>query len=410
MKARLKRGTAIFAAAVLAPLISQTIIQSPVFLASALAVDPACVPASDTVTIPGYTVLTFSTIGTCSWTAPTGVTTLESLVVVGGGGGGAGVYTGDNFGAGGGGGGGGVYSATSVSIPSSVTIQIGGGGNGGGFSSSRGGNTGARGSTSAFGTITAGGGGGGGCDGSCATTAVTGGNGTAAGSGGGSSNYYNAYDAGVAGTASSATFNGTVFASQVGFAGGNYNQGGSSIGGAGGPGGGARGAANFNTRGIGLASNITGSNVEYGRGGGVYGVTGWTFASSTPGYGTGGDGRHNSNAVGANGARGVVIVKIKNATSITTSIAAGNLSYRTIKIITATPNLSGKLTFRANNRIIPGCKNLAALANIGKTCSYKPSKRGDVTITVTLIPTDVGFSSRTTEVGSYFISARSGGR
>ena len=399
MKARARSCAVVIAASILASLLPQT----------AAAVNPNCSPASDTSSVPGYTVLTFTTTGTCNWTAPDGVITLDTLLVVGGGGGGAGIFTLDSTAGGGGGGGGGAYLASSVSIPSSVTIQVGAGGGGGAYTVNRYGNTGSRGSTSAFGTITAGGGGGGGCDINCATTAVTGGDGTAAGSGGGSSNYYNAYDAGSAGSASSATFNLNVFAAQVGYAGATYNVS-LSTGGAGGPGGGARGAANYNTRGIGLTSTITGNSVDYGKGGGAYGVAGWTFTSSTPGYGNGGDGQRGTAANGATGAQGVVILKYRNLSSMTASIAAGNISYRTAKTITATPNTSGKLTFKANNKVIPKCKNLAAISNTAKTCSFKPSNRGYVNLTVTLVPTDGGMSTITTQVGSYFVFARSGSR
>jgi hypothetical protein len=401
------KGAAVFAATILASLLN------PI----SHAVDPNCSPTSDLSTVPGFTILTFSTTGTCTWTPPSGVTSLDTLLVVGGGGGGAGAFTADNTSGGGGGGGGGVFLASSVSIPSSVTIQVGAGGTGGGFSASRGGNNGSRGSTSAFGTITAGGGGGGGCEATglsegvtCTTTSSYGGDGTAAGSGGGPSNYYNAYNPGGAGTASSATFNGNVFALQIGYRGGYYNQGGSSIGGAGGPGGGARGAANFNTRGIGLTSTITGSSAEYGRGGGAFGVASWSFTSSTPGFGTGGDGQRGSNAAGATGAQGVVIVKFGTIATLTTSIGAGNLNYRTVKAITATPNVSGKLTFRANNKVIPGCKNLASVANTARNCAYRASNRGNVSLTVTIVPTVVGISTVTAQIGSYFVHPRSGSR
>lgn len=406
MKARVIQ-CAVVAALLLVSLLPET----------SVAVNPNCSPASDTSTVPGYTVLTFSSTGTCNWIAPDGVTTLETLLVVGGGGGGAGVYSSVLDSGGGGGGGGGAYLASSVSIPSSVTIQIGTGGAGGGYSPTNSGNNGSQGSSSAFGTITAGGGGGGGCEATglsngttCTTASMSGETATAAGSGGGASNYWNAYNPGGAGSASNATFNSNVFTSQVGYRGGYYNQGGSSIGGAGAPGGGSRGAANYNTRGIGLTSNITGNSVEYGRGGGAYGISGWTFTASTPGYGTGGDGQRGTAANGAAGAQGVVIIKYRNISSMTASIAGGNLNYRTAKTITATPNTGGKLTFRANNKVIPKCKNLIAVSNVARTCSFRPNNRGYVNLTVTLVPTDVGMSTITTQVGSYFVFARSGSR
>ena len=406
LNARVRKSAAVFAALLLAP----------IFYSTAVAVDPECSPTSDTSSVAGYTVLTFNTTGTCTWTVPSGVTTLDTLLVVGGGGGGAGIYTVGNTSGGGGGGGGGAYLASSVSIPSSVTIQVGTGGGGGGFSANRNGNNGSRGTSSAFGTITAGGGGGGGCEATglsngvtCTTTSTFGGNGTAAGAGGGGSNYYNAYNPGGAGTSSNSLFNGVNFTSQVGFIGGYYHSSLSSSG-AGAPGGGARGSANYNTKGIGLTSNITGSSVEYGKGGGAYGVAGWSFTSSTSGYGTGGDGQWGSDANGATGARGVVIVRYRNAPTTTVTIGVGNLFFRTTKLLTATPSVNGKLTFKANNKVITGCKSVAAIANTAKSCSYRPSNRGNVSLTVTLVPTDGGISTVTTQIGSYFVYARSGSR
>ena len=87
-------------------------------------------------TIDGlYTVQTFSTTGTCQWSVPTGVTSLDSLVVAGGGGGGSGTITDSTPAQGGGGGGGGggqVIETTSriVSAAQVITIVVGSAGNG----------------------------------------------------------------------------------------------------------------------------------------------------------------------------------------------------------------------------------------------------------------------------------------
>jgi hypothetical protein len=103
-----------------------------------------------------------------------------------------------------------------------------------------------------------------------------------------------------------------------------------------------------------------------------------------------------------------VITAVTSSTSV--SLAVGNLFFRTAKLITATPTVAGKLTFRANNVIIPGCKNLSASANVAKSCSYRPNTRGYVRISVALVPTDAGFASNTTMTASYFVYQRSGAR
>lgn len=118
-----------------------------------------------------------------------------------------------------------------------------------------------------------------------------------------------------------------------------------------------------------------------------------------------------TNIVGSNTDTSTATSVVNTASSsATVSLAAGNLVFRTIKVISATPTVAGKLTFRANNVIIPGCKNVTAIANTIKNCSYRPSTRGYVTITVSLIPTDSGYGSTSTTSGPYFIYQRSGSR
>ena len=98
------------------------------------------------------TIVSFTTVGTTTWTAPIGVTKIKVLVVAGGGGGG--------FSFGGGGGAGGLLynPAYTVTPGNSYTVTVGAGG-----AASSGGN-GGNGGNSVFDTLTATGGGGGGSD------------------------------------------------------------------------------------------------------------------------------------------------------------------------------------------------------------------------------------------------------
>lgn len=284
----------------------------------------SCSPASDSSTVNGYTILTFTNSISCSWTIPSNVSTAKVLVV-GGGGGGAGTYGTGAGSSGGGGGGGGAYEANLVPlIPGqSATVTIGAGGNGGAGTTSRPGSEGSQGGDSSFalsgGTISAGGGGGGGCATTtsnnvvCTNSSMSGRNGTAGGSGGGSTPSWNAYNWGAAGTGSSVTIGGTTFTAQTGYIGATYN-------GGAGPGGGARGAATTSAKGIGLTTSISGASSTYGTGGGSSQIAGWTFSSSTSGYGTGGDGAYitsGSNISGAKGASGIVIVQYVNTYTFT---------------------------------------------------------------------------------------------
>ena len=74
---------------------------------------------------------------------------------------------------------------------------------------------------------------------------------------------------------------------------------------------------------------------------------------------------------------------------------SGSASFRKAVTITANVSAAAKVTFRARNSIIPGCKNKATTGtspNIVATCSWKPSTRGLVPITATAVPTATGGS------------------
>ena len=90
-----------------------------------IAYSTACAPTSSTS--DGYTVLSFTSTGTCTWVVPTGVTAVQTLVVGAGGGGGGG---GCNWSYGRGGGGGGVTQtpSTAVTAATNVTVVVGSGG------------------------------------------------------------------------------------------------------------------------------------------------------------------------------------------------------------------------------------------------------------------------------------------
>jgi hypothetical protein len=198
-------------------------------------------------------VQTFSTVGTTSWTAPVGVTSVNYLVVGGGGGGGGQV---------GGGGGAGGYQAGTLSVISgaSYTVTVGAGG-AGTASAIIEGNSG---SNSVFATITANGGGKGGIQGSATNTS--------GGSSGGAGGFGTR-----TGTASQGNLGGTTGWS-----------------GAGGGGAGAVGADTPNSNvsggagGAGTANSISGTSVTYAGGGGGGGYRQPGGAGGSGGGGAGG--------------------------------------------------------------------------------------------------------------------------
>jgi len=243
-----------------------------------------------------YSFVTFNTVGSCSWTVPTDVTSVDALVVGGGGGGGAWV--------GGGGGGGGAVETSGIAVTpgASETVLIGAGGVGAQMTSTLT-RTGSAGNSTSFAGTTALGGG----AGASWTSQSAGGAGTA--NGGGGSQVSGAYSGGI----------------------GQFFTGGSAStdsqphpvgGGAGAGGNGASGASGASGNGgIGFSSSITGTATFYGGGGGGSAHQVWTGPTTLQspqtliepgvgGLGGGGTGGKvisdvtGSNVTGANGTDG----------------------------------------------------------------------------------------------------------
>jgi hypothetical protein len=238
-----------------------------------------CAPTS--TTSGGNTILKFTTVGTCNWSVPAGISSVQALVVGGGGGGSSDV---------GGGGGGGQVVSTTVNVSGTVAIKVGAGGVFGWMrmtNPSAGGKTGGR---SAIGSsaIALGGSGANGRysnnlnpDGSANNTGYTG--------GGGPYEDCQPCNVGNTGTGGAA------------YKGGN----GSGNGGGGGGGAGAAGADRVDgaAGGIGIASTITGSSLHYGGGGGG-GAYPDNITPGPGGLGGGGDGEGHYDTRGESGVDG----------------------------------------------------------------------------------------------------------
>ncbi len=115
------------------------------------------------------------------------------------------------------------------------------------------------------------------------------------------------------------------------------------------------------------------------------------------------------------------LAETSTATTITISsasvgaslaLAAGNLVYRQGKNITAIATVAGKITFRVAGKILPGCKNKTV--NDGNLytaiCSYRPSNHSYVTISATLVPTDINYLGSVTNSAQFLVTGRSGRR
>ena len=250
-------------------------------LLSLMVLCPTVSHSGTTITVSGvtYNIETITSTGTSTWVAPSGVSSIEYLIVGGGGGNG-------------GGGGGGVLTGTySVTAGSSYSINVGGGAAGGDRSgiNPRGNASNGQNST-AFGQTALGGGGG------AFGAPWYGFLGTAGSSGGGGS--YDNTSGGGSGTAGQGNSGGRSDATSYGGGGGG--------GGAGQAGGNATNESATVGRGgnggDGIASAITGTSVYYGGGGGGANTGGAAATGgSEGGNGGGGDGAKTNGAGGGAG-------------------------------------------------------------------------------------------------------------
>lgn len=297
----------------------------------------ACAPTSSTVGTD--TVLKFTSVGTCTWSVPVGVTEVRALVIGGGGAGGKST----NVGGSGGGGAGAMVVHPNFAVSGTINVVVGAG-----AATQNTYDQGGAGSSSSLGTLVAIGGGGGGdwCDAGCQSTnpqrpEIYGADG---GSGGGS------------GAGLSNSLGGVVTSQSLPAGATSYgNRGGNAVSGANfhGAGGGGAGAAGADRAtasalptagGIGRQSDITGVNTYYAAGGGGSGgyTTDWA-AGGTGGGGNGGGMNNNpvatagqantgsgggggQNGPGGAGGSGVVIIR-----------------FATVPVNSVAPSISGTL-------------------------------------------------------------------
>lgn len=392
-------------------------------------------------------IVKFTGSGTYTWTRPTYVTNFRALVI-GGGGGGGGDY--------GGGGGAGGFTDTTIVIPlattsTSVTVGAGGAGNAGGGTSTDASAAG-NGETSTIFTVNSAGGGGGGSPdfstdslkdgragasggGSGRAGAGTGKSGiTGQGSNGGGSNFtgVTVMSGGGGGAAAAGATGGTDVSQSIGGKGGDGKTSditGTAVYYSGGGGGGTHSSGNTCVRGT-ASTGLTGGGAYGGAGGGGdagqcinpggSSSTGNAGANGTANTGGGGGGGsvyngRTTNARGGNGGSGVVIISYTYISSIAPVLTLPNgtpLVYRTLITLTATSPTTGKITFYAAGKRIPGCINRSMTAsgnNFIATCPWRPSVHGAVKISALISPTD-SLGTQATGSTSFEPSKRSGNR
>jgi uncharacterized repeat protein (TIGR02543 family) len=251
----------------------------------------SCSPTSSVAN--GYTIYRFTTVGTCTWTVPNGLTNVEVLAVAGGGGGG---YSYGNTGAGGGGGG--QVKTGTATLGPTLEVTVGAGGTAGTLSTGRGGSGG----NSIVSSITALGG--------------TGGCGVASPS----------CSVASAATASAAANGGAADQPVTGF---SWKRGRG--------GGGSSGVRGTETGGDGTASDYSGTSTSYGAGGSggskqdssanIVGTTGTANTGNGGGGAATGTSSDSDSSLGANGGAGgsgVVVVRTGNTLNITYDANGGS--------------------------------------------------------------------------------------
>ena len=109
----------------------------------------------------------------------------------------------------------------------------------------------------------------------------------------------------------------------------------------------------------------------------------------------------------------ITVTDVVDTSSFNSLTLSGAATYRQVVTITANVSVTSRVTFRAKNIIISGCKNKitsGSSPNITATCSWKPSTRGAVVITATAVPTGAGISGATATPVSVVVGNRSGAR
>lgn len=95
-------------------------------------------------------------------------------------------------------------------------------------------------------------------------------------------------------------------------------------------------------------------------------------------------------------------------TTSSISVSTNSLTFRRAVNLTTTTTTTGKVTFKANNVNISGCRNLItnALNSYTRTCSYKPSTRGMIVISVVFTPLDSSYLPSTAKSPEMYVVTR----
>jgi hypothetical protein len=105
----------------------------------------------------------------------------------------------------------------------------------------------------------------------------------------------------------------------------------------------------------------------------------------------------------------VTITDVNENSSFLAFSITGTPTYRSTIQISATINISAKVSFRVDGKRIPGCISVATATTspFVATCNWRPSRRGALTITATATPIDNGYSASVATPLKVLVSTRS---
>jgi len=108
----------------------------------------------------------------------------------------------------------------------------------------------------------------------------------------------------------------------------------------------------------------------------------------------------------------VTVTDVVESSSFSAFTITGSPIYRTSIQISATVSVGAKVIFRVNGVRIPGCINkpTAAVSPFTVTCSWKPARRGPLTLSATATPTAGGITSSSATPIRVFVDNRSSTR
>jgi Listeria-Bacteroides repeat domain (List_Bact_rpt) len=99
--------------------------------------------------------------------------------------------------------------------------------------------------------------------------------------------------------------------------------------------------------------------------------------------------------------------------SLSLPSSATTASFRTPVTVSVSVSVASRVTFRAGNVVISGCKNKSASGSgsvFTATCTWRPSVRGAVPLTVVATPTGPAYASATSNPLNIFVGRRTGSR